>query len=203
VVNDDGTVEEQNRHLHIVNKVKTIYKAADVGFGQRLKVTFGDEGWVIFKDAMKLRNRVTRFKPSLTAGSSRPTSRPCAIYALNSPVVLFTARPAISRAELMEHASISSFLAQEFLAHSRAEPRFAICCASRYCQRRCCECLRSPTARRTECRFSPERQSKGLPPAEDRRSLKVGRNSKPLQVKVIPLQPNRATARVPLPDMKE
>lgn len=58
----DGTVEEQEQYLQLFEKIKTVYKAAGLGFGQSLKVTFGDRGWMTFKDAMDLRHRVTHPK---------------------------------------------------------------------------------------------------------------------------------------------
>ena len=62
VLNPDGTVEERDQYLQIFDKIKEVYKAAADGFGQPLKITFGDEGWVTFKDAMELRDRVTHPK---------------------------------------------------------------------------------------------------------------------------------------------
>ncbi len=58
----DGTLEEQEQYLQLFDKIKMVYKAAGSGFGQSLKVTFGDKGWVTFKDAMELRHRVTHPK---------------------------------------------------------------------------------------------------------------------------------------------
>jgi hypothetical protein len=58
----DGTVGEQEQYLQLFDKIKMVYKAASVGFGQSLKVTFGDKGWVTFKDAMEIRHRVTHPK---------------------------------------------------------------------------------------------------------------------------------------------
>ena len=62
VFRDDGTVEEQVQYLQIFDKIKEVYKAAGVGFGQRLSVTFGDRGWTTFKAAMEIRNRITHPK---------------------------------------------------------------------------------------------------------------------------------------------
>jgi uncharacterized protein YjhX (UPF0386 family) len=62
VFRDDGTIEEQAQYLQIFDKIKEVYKAAGVGFGQPLKVTFGDRGWTTFKTAMEIRNRVTHPK---------------------------------------------------------------------------------------------------------------------------------------------
>jgi hypothetical protein len=36
-----------------------VYRSARTGFGQPLKITFGDKGWVTFKTAMELRHHVT------------------------------------------------------------------------------------------------------------------------------------------------
>jgi hypothetical protein len=62
VLNDDGTVEEQQKYLHIYEKIKTVYKAAGDGFGQELNITFGNQGWTTFKAAIELRNQVTHPK---------------------------------------------------------------------------------------------------------------------------------------------
>jgi|HubBroStandDraft_1064217.scaffolds.fasta_scaffold364231_2 hypothetical protein len=58
----DGSVEEQGQYLQLFDKIKVVYRAAGTGFGQALKVTFGDKGWTTFKDAMELRHRVTHPK---------------------------------------------------------------------------------------------------------------------------------------------
>ena len=62
VFREDGTVEEQVQRLQIFDKIKEVYKAAGAGFGQQLKVTFGDRGWATFKAAMEIRHRVTHPK---------------------------------------------------------------------------------------------------------------------------------------------
>ncbi len=59
---DDGTVEVQQQYLKIFGKIKAVYKSAGAGFGQPLKVTLGDSGWITFKAAMEIRNRVTHPK---------------------------------------------------------------------------------------------------------------------------------------------
>jgi hypothetical protein len=62
VLNPDDAVEQREKYLQIFDKIKAVYKTAGDGFGQPLKVTFGDEGWSVFKEAMELRNRVTHPK---------------------------------------------------------------------------------------------------------------------------------------------
>ena len=62
VFREDGTIEERDQYLHIFDKIKEVYKAAGLGFRQRLRVTFGDKGWTAFKDAMEIRNRITHPK---------------------------------------------------------------------------------------------------------------------------------------------
>ena len=62
VFREDGTVEEHVQYLQIFHKIKEVYKAAGVGFGQPLNVTFGDSGWTTFRAAMEIRNRVTHPK---------------------------------------------------------------------------------------------------------------------------------------------
>src|SRR5260370_33165111 len=54
----DGSVEEEEQYRQLFDKIKEVYKAAGMGFGQALKVTFGDKGWVTFKAAMEVRHRV-------------------------------------------------------------------------------------------------------------------------------------------------
>jgi hypothetical protein len=36
-----------------------VYTTAGDGFGQKLKITFGDKGWATFEGALALRNEVT------------------------------------------------------------------------------------------------------------------------------------------------
>ena len=63
VLDDTGeVVAQREKYLQIFDKIKAVYKAAGDGFGQELDITFGDDGWVTFKDAMELRNRVTHPK---------------------------------------------------------------------------------------------------------------------------------------------
>jgi len=62
VLQDDGMAIEEERFLQMFDKIKLVYKAASVGFGERLRITFGDKGWETFKNAMALRNQVTHPK---------------------------------------------------------------------------------------------------------------------------------------------
>jgi hypothetical protein len=59
---EDGTTVEHEQYLKIFDKIKAVYKAAVEGFGEPLKVTFGDSGWITFKDAMQVRNGITHPK---------------------------------------------------------------------------------------------------------------------------------------------
>jgi hypothetical protein len=58
----DGSVQQREQYLQLFEKIKTVYKMAGDGFGQKLKITFGDKGWETFQDALALRNRVTHPK---------------------------------------------------------------------------------------------------------------------------------------------
>jgi uncharacterized protein YjhX (UPF0386 family) len=62
VFREDGTIEEQAQYLQVFDKIKEVYKAAEAGFGQPLRVSFGDSGWATFRVAMGIRNRVTHPK---------------------------------------------------------------------------------------------------------------------------------------------
>lgn len=67
-------VKEDPNYMRIFDKIKEVYKAAAVGFGIPLTVTFGDDHWREFKEAMAIRNQITHpkniedcwiFEPSL------------------------------------------------------------------------------------------------------------------------------------------
>jgi hypothetical protein len=69
-----AVVREEPNYMRIFDKIKEVYKAAAIGFGSPLTVTFGDDHWREFKEAMELRNRITHpkniedcwiFEPSL------------------------------------------------------------------------------------------------------------------------------------------
>jgi hypothetical protein len=68
VFSEDGTVEEHEQYLQIFAKIKEVYKAAGIGFGQPLKVTFGD--W---------NQDLRRGNASIQPGSPR-TARPMELY---------------------------------------------------------------------------------------------------------------------------
>lgn len=58
----DGSVVEREQYLQLFEKMKTVYKVAGDGFGERLKVTFGERGCERFREALALRNQVTHPK---------------------------------------------------------------------------------------------------------------------------------------------
>ena len=43
-------------------KIKEVYNAAAAGFGEPLTVTFGNDRWPQFKDAMDIRHKITHPK---------------------------------------------------------------------------------------------------------------------------------------------
>lgn len=69
-----SVVREEPSYTRIFDKIKEVYKAAAAGFGSPLMVTFGDDHWREFKEAMEIRNQITHpknmeacwiFEPSL------------------------------------------------------------------------------------------------------------------------------------------
>lgn len=63
ILGEDGTVTgEETQYLHIFDKVKEVYNAAGVAFGEGLTVNCNDERWPLFKDAMAIRHAITHPK---------------------------------------------------------------------------------------------------------------------------------------------
>jgi hypothetical protein len=69
-----AVLREEPNYMRTFDKIKEVYKAAATGFGSPLAVTFGDEHWCAFKEAMEIRNQITHpknmegcwiFEPSL------------------------------------------------------------------------------------------------------------------------------------------
>ena len=57
-----AVVRDEPNYMRIFDKIKEVYKAAAAGFGSTLTVTFGDNDWREFKEAMEIRNQITHPK---------------------------------------------------------------------------------------------------------------------------------------------
>jgi hypothetical protein len=62
IVLQDGVPQERRQYLRLYEKIKTVYNAAGTGFGQALKITFGDENWETFLATITIRDRLTHPK---------------------------------------------------------------------------------------------------------------------------------------------
>lgn len=62
VVKDNGTVGDREQYLQLQRKLRAVYRAAGEAFGQQLNVTFGDQGWESFCNALDIRDRLTHPK---------------------------------------------------------------------------------------------------------------------------------------------
>jgi uncharacterized protein (DUF1778 family) len=62
VVRDNGTVRERGQYLQLESKLRAVYRAAAEAFAQPLNVTFGDQGWTSFREALDVRDRITHPK---------------------------------------------------------------------------------------------------------------------------------------------
>ena len=59
ILDAGGTVvREEPNYMRIFDKIKEVYKAAADGFRSPLTVTFGDDHWPEFKEAMEIRNQI-------------------------------------------------------------------------------------------------------------------------------------------------
>jgi len=58
----DGVEQERQQYLQLYEKIKLVYKTAEICFGHAVNVTFGNQGCEDFQDGMELRNRVTHPK---------------------------------------------------------------------------------------------------------------------------------------------
>jgi len=61
-VKDNGTVMQRERYLDLLRKVRAVYRAASDVFGQTLNVRFDAAGWVSFRSAIQVRDRITHPK---------------------------------------------------------------------------------------------------------------------------------------------
>jgi hypothetical protein len=61
---ENGTVSQREQYLRLQTKIRAICQTAGEAFGQRLHVSFGDQGWTLFREAVKMRDRITHPKSS-------------------------------------------------------------------------------------------------------------------------------------------
>jgi hypothetical protein len=59
---DRGNVTSKDQYLQLQRKIRTVYRAAGESFDEEMVLNFGDNGWQIFRDAIKIRNRITHPK---------------------------------------------------------------------------------------------------------------------------------------------
>jgi hypothetical protein len=71
-------MEEEPNYMRIFDKIKEVYKAAAGGFSSPLTVTFGDDHWREFKEAMEIRNQITHPR----------TTQDCLIFELSLQKVI-------------------------------------------------------------------------------------------------------------------
>ena len=62
ILDESGAVVEAPNYLRIFDKIKCVYNAAATGFHSPLTVTFGDDHWEEFQEAMEIRNQITHPK---------------------------------------------------------------------------------------------------------------------------------------------
>lgn len=63
ILDENGTVVgEEANYLRTHEKIKEVYNAAAVGFDEPLSVTFANERWPEFKEAMQIRHEITHPK---------------------------------------------------------------------------------------------------------------------------------------------
>src|SRR5205085_5338023 len=63
ILDENGTVVgEEANYMRAHEKIKEVYNAAAVGFDEPLTVTFGNERWPQFKEAMRIRHEITHPK---------------------------------------------------------------------------------------------------------------------------------------------
>jgi hypothetical protein len=62
ILDDGRVVIEERNYMRIVGKIKAVYNTAAGGFSSPLRVTFGDDYWREFKEAMEIRNQITHPK---------------------------------------------------------------------------------------------------------------------------------------------
>lgn len=59
LVNDNGAVAEREQFLNLARKLRAVYRAAGEGFGEVLPNDFGGQGWASFREAIRVRDRLT------------------------------------------------------------------------------------------------------------------------------------------------
>ncbi len=58
----DGRIEQRTQYLRTFEKIRTVYTAAGVGFNEPLNISFEDQQWESFQEAMRIRNGITHPK---------------------------------------------------------------------------------------------------------------------------------------------
>ena len=61
-VKEDGSVAERDQYLQLERKLRAVYRAAGDAFLQEIATSFADQGWVSFREAVGIRNRLTHPK---------------------------------------------------------------------------------------------------------------------------------------------
>jgi hypothetical protein len=62
LVMKDGVRHERPQYLRLYEKIKAVYAAVGIGFGQPLNITFGDTNWETFQTTITMRDRITHPK---------------------------------------------------------------------------------------------------------------------------------------------
>ena len=61
-VRENGVVVEREQYLSLQCKLRAVYRATGIGFGEALAVRFDNEGWKAFQEAITIRDRLTHPK---------------------------------------------------------------------------------------------------------------------------------------------
>lgn len=59
---DKGIVTDKYQYLQLQRKIRTVYRAASESFDEEMVLNFGDDGWQNFRNAIKIRDRITHPK---------------------------------------------------------------------------------------------------------------------------------------------
>jgi hypothetical protein len=59
---DSGNVTSKDQYLQLPRKIRTVYRAASESFDEEMVLNFVENGWQNFRDAIKIRNRITHPK---------------------------------------------------------------------------------------------------------------------------------------------
>ncbi len=62
IAKDNGKILSKEQYLKLQRKIRTVYRVASESFKERLNINFGDSGWELFQDALKIRDRITHPK---------------------------------------------------------------------------------------------------------------------------------------------